>query len=64
MTPKELYQIYRQVIEITETLKEGERYLYEDAVKIGERFSEELFRLVGKLAAYEIDNEYFKNNKD
>ncbi len=63
MTPQELYLIYRQVEEIIERLKETDKCCFDDAIKLGERFSDELFSMVGKLAAWEIDDEYFKNKK-
>lgn len=36
----------------------------DNAIKIADTLSEEIFKCVGKLAAYEIDNEYWekKNN--
>lgn len=63
MKPQELYKIYRQVVEIKDTLEEGEDFIFRESVKIADNLAEELFRLVGQLAAYEIENEYIRNKK-
>ena len=65
MTSRELYELYRQARSIEDALEEAnESSLLGNAVKIADELSEELFKCVGKLAAYEIDNEYWekKNN--
>ena len=66
MTSKQLYDLYRQVRSMQDALEEANNGsgTLDNAIKIADTLSEEIFKCVGKLAAYEIDNEYWekKNN--
>lgn len=62
LTSKQIYELYREVEEIKEKLKDaGEDFIFEDSIKITEKLSDELFRCVGRQAAYEIDRKYWEN---
>ena len=62
MTSKELYKIYRQASSLRDALEVGnESAPLDDAVKIADTLNDEIFKCVGKLAAYEIDNDYWEN---
>ncbi|MBD5199366.1 MAG: hypothetical protein HDS83_03125 [Bacteroidales bacterium] len=65
MTSRELYLLHRQVEDLRNTLTKADRpFLLEKAVNHAKELSDELFNVVGKLAAFEIDGEYRskKNN--
>lgn len=63
ITSKEVYAIYRQVEEIQAQLEETDKFMFNDAIEIAKRLSDELFACVGKAAAFEIDNEYWNDNR-
>ena len=57
--------MYRQVTDLCNALKESDDIIHlTDAINLAEKLEDELFKVVGELAAFEIDNEYWekKNN--
>lgn len=68
MTSRDLYGLYRQVADLRNTLKESDEFFHlTDAINLAEKLEDELFKVVGELAAFEIDNEYWDkkdNNTD
>lgn len=65
MTSRDLYGLYRQVGDLCNTLKESDESIHlANAINLAEKLEDELFKVVGELAAFEIDNEYWdkKNN--
>lgn len=63
-TSKKLYALYRIARELEDLLNElrNEAPSVEGAIKTADRLSDEIFKCVGKEAAYEIDNEYWEQN--
>lgn len=68
MTSRELYNLYRQVLDLRDTLSTVDTpsflsSLLQEAVDHAEEIADELFDAVGKLAASEIEDEYLSKKK-